>query len=186
MNRGIKTLAIALASLLTVSGCATLNEVQQRNIDKQAMRSLPTAQEYQDILDAVKKVEPTTVVGSEKPRRWLLVNEIPPLLGNAENQKEYLDVDSPYRSRNVAYGEVRSVKASGAYTDTTYRVFCEDGYYRAYTVNQYTRNHNKIPWLLALGRDDYDKGVFEHHIKMAKHICALSGFYKGMPDSSKK
>lgn len=45
------------------------------------MRSLPTAQEYQDILDAVKKVEPTTVVGSEKPRRWLLVNEIPPLLG---------------------------------------------------------------------------------------------------------
>nr|WP_241878825.1 hypothetical protein [Psychrobacter sp. PraFG1]UNK05425.1 hypothetical protein MN210_00190 [Psychrobacter sp. PraFG1] len=87
MNRGIKTLAIALASLLTVSGCATLNEVQQRNIDKQAMRSLPTAQEYQDILDAVKKVEPTTVVGSEKPRRWLLVNEIPPLLGNAENQK---------------------------------------------------------------------------------------------------
>ncbi|PNK60801.1 hypothetical protein [Psychrobacter sp. FDAARGOS_221] len=185
MTRGIKTLAVALASLLTISGCATLKEVQERNIEKQAMRSLPTAEEYQDILDAVKTIQPTTLVGSEKPKRWLLVNETPPLFGNAENEKEYLDVDSPYRSSNVAFGDVKSVKASGAYTDTSYRVFCEDGYYRAYTVTQYTRNHNKIPWLLSRS-DDHDTGVFDHHIKMAKHICALSGFYKGMPDSSKK
>ncbi len=179
-------MGIGVASLLTLSGCATIKANQQRNIERQSMRSLPTAQERQDILNAVKSIEPTLLVGSEKPGRWLLVNEMPTLLGNAEDTKEYLNVDSPYRRKNVALGEVKLIKANGGYSDITYRVFCKDGYYRAYSVTQYTKNHTKVPWLFTLGEDDYDEGVPDRHIKLAKHICALSGFYKGMPDSSKK
>lgn len=172
--------SICMVSIL--SGCTTINTLQEKGREKQSRKSLPTAQEYQDILKKVDSVQPSTLPGSKKPARWLLMDETSALFNKAESYKEYLDVDSPYRQKNVALGKVKLLKPSGGYRDTTYRVFCGEGYYRAYMVDEYTANHNKVPWLFALNSGDHDEGVPDSHIALAKHICALSGFYKGMPE----
>ncbi|WP_435950321.1 hypothetical protein [Psychrobacter sp. DM8] len=178
----MKTLsAIVCSSILVLSSCSVYDGRSEQYKQKLISKSLVSAQERDDIL---AKAQALPEVDSDQPR-WLLVREYDNILipGN-ETTKSYLNVNSIIQLKNVAFGDVKEVSPNKNYTVTTYRVFCQDGFIRKYKVSSYNENNEKkSEFLSSLSEEAYDEGIASNDENMAKSICALAGFYKGMdPD----
>lgn len=172
-------LLIVLCIFTTVlSGCATINERSENYKKQLTAKSLATAEERAKILAKLKGLPNT----NKTQPNWLFIREIDNIFTSSkETTKDYLNVNSVRRVNNVAFGEVRVVSPKGNYSDITYRVFCQDGYIRKYSVKSYNKDHSRRPNLLTLNpKDDYDNPVADNEIELAKNICVLAGFYEGM------
>ena len=169
---------IVCSAILTLSGCTAYKGLSEENRQKVISKSLVSVEERDAIL---AKVETLPKVESDQPK-WLLVKEYDNiLLSGHEMTQSYLDVNSVLRFKNVAFGKVKTISPTKNYSVTTYRVFCQDGYIRKYEVTHYNENGEKrSDFLSSLSKDAYDEHIAPKDENMAKSICALAGFYKGM------
>lgn len=169
---------IVCSSILTFSGCAIYQGVSEENKQKFIDKSLVSMEERDAIL---AEVETLPNVDSNKPK-WLFVKEYDNvLISGHETTKSYLDVNSVLRFKNVAFGNVKTISPTKNYSVTTYRVFCQEGYIRKYKVTHYNENDEKRSELLSsLSKNAYDEQIGHNNESIAKSICALAGFYKGM------
>ncbi|WP_179207254.1 hypothetical protein [Psychrobacter sp. JB385] len=177
----MKRLALAVitcSSILALSSCMVYDGRSEQYRQKLISKSLVSAQERDNIL---AKAQALPEVDSDQPR-WLLVREYDNILtsGN-ETTKSYLDVNSILQFKNVAFGKVKKISPNKNYTVTNYRVFCQDGYIRKYEVDNYDENGaKKSEFISSLSENGYDEPIAPKDENMAKSICALAGFYKGM------
>lgn len=175
-----KLLTVFCTFTLFLSGCATINERGENYKKQLTTKSLATVEERANILAKVR-----TLPNPDKTQpTWLFIREFDNIFTSSkETTKDYLNVNSVRRVKNVAFGDVRVISPKENYSDITYRVFCQKGYIRKYSVKSYNKDNSRRPNILTLNpKDDYDEPIADNEIELAKNICVLAGFYEGMAE----
>ncbi len=165
----MKTLVTTcLIGVISLSGCATINNYNQGLEDKALDTIYPTHAERAAILKraATESVKDPNLSG----KNWLMVS-------TDDKGKKYF-VDTTVRSnQNTATAHVKVLDVDQSYKVATYKFFCYQGYGRKLFGDSYTAEHKKKFQLIGFGPgEDYDRRPYSFEEPYAKAICALGGF----------